>query len=248
MNRTDSAGARLTLDLWHPDCWAIGATARTDGGILAQAVYQAPEPTPERVNGLFTAYGETAETVEACLDAVRDSPHSGAVLELRERFGHRRDAPGAVVREFLLEYDPSALVCPTLLEHGFVHSAPVRIEDGRERWQVSFTRDRSELQSALDAVRRDADADLTVEAVATADSETQRSERERRFDSLTPAQRRAFERARSAGYYEWPRSVSTRELAAQLDLSKTTLLQHLRTAEAKLLDPERRSTDPESAT
>jgi predicted DNA binding protein len=46
-----------------------------------------------------------------------------------------------------------------------------------------------------------------------------------------------YEHARNAGYYEWPREASTRELADELDVSKTTLLEHLRKAEAKLLDP-----------
>lgn len=238
MSQTESVGARLTLDLWHPDCWAIGATDRTDGGILAYAIYEAPRSTPETVNGLFTAYGETTAEVEACLEAVRDSPHSGTLLELQEGFGHQRDAPGAVVREFLLEYDPADLICPTLLEHGFVHSAPVRIEDGRERWRVSFTRERSEIQSALDDVRCDADADVSIKSITAADSGPERPEHKLRVDSLTPAQRRVFEQARSEGYYEWPRGISTRELAAQMDLSKTTLLEHLRTAESKLLDPD----------
>jgi len=46
-----------------------------------------------------------------------------------------------------------------------------------------------------------------------------------------------YEHAREAGYYEWPRGASTRELADDLDVSKTTLLEHLRKAESKLLDP-----------
>jgi len=47
-----------------------------------------------------------------------------------------------------------------------------------------------------------------------------------------------FDSDRDAGYHEWPRGCSTRDLAADLDVSKTTLLEHLRKAESKLLDPE----------
>ena len=50
-------------------------------------------------------------------------------------------------------------------------------------------------------------------------------------------EREAFETARTDGYYEWPREATTRELAAELDVSKTTYLEHLRKAEAKLLNP-----------
>ncbi|KAA9397148.1 transcriptional regulator [Haloarcula sp. CBA1130] len=238
MSQTDSAGARLTLDLWHPNCWAIEATDRTDGGILAHTVQQTVQSPTASVNGVFTAYGPTKSAVEDCLDAVRASSHAGEIQELQARIGHKREAPGTVVRQFLLEYDPDELVCPTLLQHGFVHSAPVRIEDGRERWQVSFTRERPEIQSALDAVEADADADVSVESIVTPVSDSERSVGGLRTDSLTPAQRQAFEAAREAGYYQWPRGISVRELADQMDISKTTLLEHLRTAESKLLDPE----------
>ncbi|MFC7176409.1 helix-turn-helix domain-containing protein [Halosegnis marinus] len=236
MSYTANAGTRLTLDLWHPDCWAIGATEHVDGGVLAHAVYSSPEADrPESVNGLFTAFGETEAEVERLLTEIEASPHAGDVQELQQRFGRARDAPGSVVREFFLEYDPNDMVCPTLLEHGFVHSAPVRIENGREEWQVVFAGDRSEIEPALDGVRADAGAEVEVAAITAGD--TARSEREQRLDSLTPKQRETFEAARDAGYYRWPREATTRELADEFGVSKTTLLEHLRKAEAKLLDP-----------
>ncbi len=230
---------RLTLDLWHPSFWAIEATAQVDGGILAHAVYNTPKSAPENkttVNGLFTAFGETTEEVERLLDIIRESDRAGEVHELQERFGRARNAPGNVVREFFLQYDPDDMVCPTLLENGFVHSEPVRIEDGSEEWQVCFMGDRSEIEPSLDQVREQAPAEVTVTSIMTADTTTP-SSRKQRVDSLTPAQRDAFEQARAEGYYNWPRETSTRELAADLDISKTTLLEHLRKAEAKLLDP-----------
>ncbi|ESS05086.1 MAG: putative DNA binding protein [uncultured archaeon A07HR67] len=235
----DWSGTRLTLDLWHPNCWAIEATSRTGGGVLAHAIYNSPKTdgdAPNAVNGLFTAFGETTAEVEALLDAIRESDRAGNLLELRERFGRARDAPGNVVREFFLAYDPADMLCPTLLEHGFVHSAPVRIEDGREEWQVCFVGERAEIRDALDAVRADAGAEVTVESMASSGYGSQ-SAREQRLDTLTPTQREVYEHAREAGYYEWPRETSTRALAADLDVSKTTLLEHLRTAESKLLDP-----------
>jgi hypothetical protein len=229
------SGTRLTLDLWHPDCWAIDATEQVGGGVLAHAIYRTPKTSARAVNGLFTAFGESTAEVEALIAAIGESPHAGEVLELKERFGRGRDAPGSVVREFFLEYNPNDMVCPTLLEHGFVHSAPVRIENGSEEWQVCFAGDRSDIEAALDDVRRDANATVSVASITSSDGD--RDEREQRLDSLTPTQRDVFEHARQRGYYEWPRGVSTRDLADDLDVSKTTLLEHLRKAEAKLLDP-----------
>ena len=233
------SSVRLTLDLWHPNCWAIEATDRTAGGVLAHAVYDSPttdEDSPSMVRGLFTAFGDTQTEVQELLDAIRVSDHAGDLYELQERFGRTRDAPGNVVREFFLEYDPDRMICPTLLENGFVHSAPVRIQNGSEEWNLCFAGDRSGLEDALDAVREQTGADVSVTSITTADA-SERSSRERRLDTLTTTQREVFERARELGYYEWPRDVTTRELAADLDIAKSTLLEHLRTAESKLLDP-----------
>jgi predicted DNA binding protein len=232
------SGTRLTLDLWHPNCWAIESTEDVPGGVLAHAIYNTPKADIERdsVNGLFTAFADSNEEIDQLLSTIEASPHSGELLELQERFGAGHAAPGNVVREFFLEYDPGDMVCPVLLEHGFVHSEPVRIEDGREYWQVSFAGERGDIQPALDGVREDANAEVTVERIAAA-GENGRRERNRRLDALTPTQREVFELARGMGYYEWPRGCSTRDLADELGVSKTTLLEHLRKAEAKLLDP-----------
>jgi len=233
-----SGGTRLTLDLWHPGCWAIQATQECGGGVLAHAVYDTPKSavTPSTVTGLFTAYGDDVAEVEQLLGTIEESRYAGDVQQVQDRFGRARDAPGNVVREFLLEYDPDEMICPTLLENGFIHSAPVRIEDGREEWQVCFAGDRSETDEALENVREAAGADVSVAAIRS-DTGTDTAAHEQRLDTLTAAQREVFERARTLGYYEWPRQTSTRELADELDISKTTLLEHLRKAEAKLLDP-----------
>jgi predicted DNA binding protein len=229
----------LTLDLWHPDCWAIEATDRTAGGVLAHAVYHSPRADGDgsrTVKGLFTAFGETSTDVEALLDAIRASEHAGGLFELQERFGRARNTPGNVVREFFLEYDPDEMVCPALLEHGFVHSAPVRIEGGSEEWTLRFAGDRADVEASLDDVRDQTGAEVTVTSI-TSSGAADRSPREQRLDTLTAAQRNAFEHARETGYYEWPREITTRELADDLGVAKSTLLEHLRRAESKLLDP-----------
>ena len=234
-----ASGTRLTLDIWHPGCWAIESTEKAGGGVLAHAIYNSPKsdgPTPTSVNGLFTAFGSDTGEVEALLEAISDSENAGQLLELQQRFGRGRDAPGNVVREFFLEYNPNDMVCPTLLQNGFVHNAPVRIEGGREEWQVCFVDDRSEIESALERVREQAGAEVRIDSITTSESAAP-SARDQRLDTLTTKQRQVFEHAREAGYYDWPRKSSTRELAADLDVSKTTLLEHLRKAESKLLDP-----------
>lgn len=54
-------------------------------------------------------------------------------------------------------------------------------------------------------------------------------------ETLTDRQHEVLLTAYHGGYYEWPREQSAGELAAVLDISKSTFLEHLRRAERKLL-------------
>jgi predicted DNA binding protein len=53
---------------------------------------------------------------------------------------------------------------------------------------------------------------------------------------LTGKQRDALITAHRYGYYEYPRRISGTKLAEKVDISKPTLVQHLRKAEGRLLD------------
>jgi predicted DNA binding protein len=52
---------------------------------------------------------------------------------------------------------------------------------------------------------------------------------------LTERQRTVVVHALQSGYYEWPREVKSEDLAAELDISRATLHEHLRKAERALL-------------
>lgn len=54
-------------------------------------------------------------------------------------------------------------------------------------------------------------------------------------DSLTERQYEVVELALDRGYFQWPRDTPSEELAAELDISRATFLEHLRKAEAELL-------------
>ena len=55
------------------------------------------------------------------------------------------------------------------------------------------------------------------------------------LDTLTDKQREALKAAMRNGYYDYPRRISATELAERLGLSKTTLVEHLRKAEGRLM-------------
>jgi hypothetical protein len=50
-------------------------------------------------------------------------------------------------------------------------------------------------------------------------------------ERLTDRQREVFTAAYEAGYYEWPREITAETLATDLDVSTSTLLDHLRSVE-----------------
>ncbi|ERH10025.1 MAG: PAS sensor histidine kinase [halophilic archaeon J07HX64] len=54
-------------------------------------------------------------------------------------------------------------------------------------------------------------------------------------DQLTDRQREALQTAFHAGYFDWPRSADADTVAAEIGIAQSTLSQHLRTAEQKLL-------------
>lgn len=54
--------------------------------------------------------------------------------------------------------------------------------------------------------------------------------------TLSSRQAEVVRAALEAGYYEWPREVDATELAAELDIAHSTLLEHLRKAERKLIE------------
>lgn len=53
---------------------------------------------------------------------------------------------------------------------------------------------------------------------------------------LTEHQRNIFQKAKRMGYYKYPRKISATDLATELNMSKSTLVEHLRKIENKILE------------
>ena len=56
------------------------------------------------------------------------------------------------------------------------------------------------------------------------------------LDMLTPRQRDAIYLAKELGYYEWPRKVNAEKIAKHMNITKSTLIEHLRKAENSLIN------------
>ena len=224
---------RLTLSVWHPDCWTLEVTDETDAEMIAHTLYNGPEGT---IKGHFTVFADRVSDIDDLVANARASPLTDSVVELNPRhvFDEGRSNVGNTTRQLMVDYDPDHTMIETLLKHGFVHDAPVRIADGREHWPVTDTVGGSDLSARIDALREESNADVTVEKVTTT-ADTTHTESQG-LGRLSSRQREVFELARRRNYYAWPRGTTTRELAEELDIAKTTLLEHLRKAEAKLLN------------
>jgi predicted DNA binding protein len=233
----DGECLRVVLDIWHPDCWTLRVTESVDAGLLGHGVYD--------VDGLalgrLTAFGDRSEAVDDLVTEIRSSPLTDAVHELPGRPGAARRSdpvgcvrPGNATRGLLVAYESARSISGPLLSRGLIPDAPVRIQNGSERWTVLTGATRERIRSHLAAVREEADAEINLERIVAPEATPGVPLPE---DSLSERQRQAFELARERGYYAWPRGTSGAELAEELGISKATFLEHLRKAEAKLLDP-----------
>jgi len=76
--------------------------------------------------------------------------------------------------------------------------------------------------------------DVTVSRIWNAQDRQPEAGSEEPVESLTERQRSVLRHAYFDGYFEQPRGVSATELATKFDLSRTTMTQHMRTAQRKL--------------
>jgi predicted DNA binding protein len=213
----------VTVDLWHPECWTLSATAGRDGAILGHGTAARDGVR----TGRYTVCGESLDAVSALADAVRAAP---AV----ERADPAPPAPaaGPASRGLLVAYDDGPSVRGAFAARGFVHSGPSRHDDGSERRDLVVYAPRPAVDRALDDLAAAYDADLSVTRVApVSDGATPTG------DDLSPRQREAFDLARERGYYARPRQASATDLAAELGVTPATYREHLRKAEAKILNP-----------
>ena len=131
----------------------------------------------------------------------------------------------------MVRYEIENSINDALVSRGFIPDEPVRMHHGREYWTVLVDADRETVAERIAAVREEMDAEVRIEDIAVAYSATGVLP----LDDLSERQREVFDLARRRNYYTWPRDVSAADLATELGVSKATLLEHLRKAEAKLL-------------
>lgn len=225
--------SQISLQIWHPNCWTLQTTADADAGLVAHGVYNHDGVLAARM----TAYADTTEAIDDLIKNIETSDLTEDIKVINEYFGQVPRAAGAgnATEELLVEYEPRHSIHDALISRGFVPEEEIRVHDGYEYWTVIVTAPRSAIQTRLDEIRREMDAEITVEGMKSAHTSTVQTAS---ADQLSERQREVFEFAQQEGYYTWPRETSASALADEMDVSKTTFLEHLRKAEAKILGPD----------
>jgi len=223
--------SQISLRIWHPNCWTLRTTEDADAGLVGHGVYKHDGVLSARL----TAYGDTADAIDDLVENIDESGLTEEVKVIHEYFGQTpKAAAGNATEELLVEYEPRHSIHDALISRGFVPEEEIRIHDGYEYWTVIAAASRSTIGSRLDQVRREMDAEITVEGMKSAGTRTVQTAS---TEQLSERQREIFEFSRQEGYYTWPRETSASALADEMGISKTTFLEHLRKAEAKLLGP-----------
>jgi len=223
---------RVELAVRHPECWIIEVSSETDVGILGRGVYHTDD---YRANSHVTLFSDQQAALSEAVEVARASGHTFSVAEMTHDHEHEVPVtPGKPRRELLVEHDPTKQVSDAFMSRGFVYGAPVDIRNGVEHWTLLTHNDRHGIQTALDDVR-DLEA-AKIEFIGISEVDSRAGTGTLPLSRLSSRQREVFQLARRQGYYSHPKEATAADLAEELDVTTSTVHEHLHKAEQKLLD------------
>ncbi len=111
----------------------------------------------------------------------------------------------------------------TIVKFGAYVSRPVQVRDRWEIWTIIIP-SKDKLNELLNSLAKNGEVKLAYIKKAKMDN-----------SYLSQKQELVIDLALKLGYYEWPRRISAQDLAKKINVSKPTLLQHLRIAESKII-------------
>lgn len=227
---------RLILELSHPNCWTSDIIEETGVGILGHGCIVNGKSAFERC----TIYGDSRSHVEDAIKIARESSKNYDVIRVGEspvRSMMPESAVGKYAQDVFVHYPLSTVIGPALFSRGFVLNGRSQIEKQVETWPLLTFTTRRTIREKIDGIRDLHNASIRIKQLSPADVGPAIPSFDDRLEVLSPRQEEVFNTARDHGYYDWPRGTSATELAEKLNISKPTLLEHLRTAEAILLNP-----------
>jgi hypothetical protein len=227
----DRDGAiRLTVEVWHPDCWKLETSRRTAAGLLGYGCYSHEDGTTTTA---FTIYADELSPIDNAVDLLTDTRAVSAVADMMREYRDGVPKPGNATKEFLVDHDGTTGIYDEFATRGFLLAEPVDIRSNTEVWTFLTHHRRDRIFSLLKEVETENDASISVTSI----TETPKVWRNTPLpvDRLSSRQREVFRLARARGYYDHPRRTNADALAEELGVSSSTVHEHLRKAEAKLL-------------
>lgn len=202
---------RLSFEIEHRGCWACALTTHLPDVTM---VMRSAFPRAGGARYIMTLRLASPGDMDAAMSFLSGRPDIGALTLAEVR---------TESATFVLDGPWEGSVTGTIMEKGGFLLAPTLVERGAELYQVGLARaaDAAPILEAVERlghvrshhVARDTFADLR----------------------LTENQKRALRAAIAGGYYAYPRETSPTQLAEELGLAKSTLVEHLQKAEAKII-------------
>ncbi|WP_162991649.1 helix-turn-helix domain-containing protein [Halostella salina] len=224
---------RALLQVWHEDCWGIDAADKTAAEMLMHRVHRISDGTAK---GHFTVFDKKTDEIESFIDSVEQSPYTQSVNILPSQQLEYESLFGIPSTDIIVDYDTGHSVGDALISEGFINHSPVHVQGTGERWPVFIEESRDEIEARLDRIRDQVDAEITVNQIISGNQQLSHGPLPIQYN-LSPKQQEVVSFARQAGYYEWPRETTVRDMCSEFSVSKTTFLEHLRKAESKIMDP-----------
>lgn len=202
---------RVSFEIEHQGCWATALSARFP---KISIVLRDSVSVGGRARDVICVRAEDADAIGRVADflAVHPGVHAHELLDAEEGTAF-----------FMVEGKSDNSLIHLVTKHRGFQLDHARAEAGTEYWSVGLaTHERA--QALIDDIHKLGKVKVV-------------SIRKDHFPDLqlSQAQRRVIRSAIIAGYYHFPRDTSPTKLAGDLKIAKSTLLEHLRKAEAKVI-------------
>ncbi|WP_457590512.1 helix-turn-helix domain-containing protein [Geoglobus sp.] len=215
---------KVTLRLWHPECWSIESTKDHPGVCLVtKGVFKLEKEVRANFHLIAESYDALREYIES-IDRYSDYAREVYVIGKSDLEAdiHARFPSHATFydRVFSLEFMPMR----------------VSIAGGYEYWTILIDEERlSDTLNRLLEIEGVEVEVLSITNLKSFDDEEEEDIVDQISRKLSMKQKRVLVEAYRQGYFEWPRKTSVDELARSFGIAKSTCLHHLRVAESKIM-------------
>ncbi|WP_456474700.1 helix-turn-helix domain-containing protein [Candidatus Pyrohabitans sp.] len=176
------------------------------------------------VHTLFLVQAESSDALEEAAAKIR----AALPMEVVSLSGQT-----AVLRGFCVCQTRGDSVTSAIHASGCSILYPVIYRDGYEFYTV-IAGDRAQLRALLERLKEL--GEVTLERISRYGDEGMEVEVNDLFQRFTKRQLQALLLAYEEGYYDFPRRITTAQLASKLGVSRSTYEEHLRKAESRLME------------